>query len=125
MSYNFQQRLGHNAERMTELNSELVGYTHEGTPIGDIIASPIFKRSFTLTSEMSAISVDRQYWAINKDQLEIADVPFVPSEGDLLTRADGTIFRIARETDNLPPYQYLTSGRNRYLVYSVQESEPE
>lgn len=123
MAYSFQQRLGYNRERMGQVNAEAVILTIDGVPI-PIIASPILKRPFMLTSMMALLRADRQYWAIDKYQANDVVIP-EPPEGSSITRANGDVFRVTKEDDNQPAVRPITSARDRYMVYSILESQTE
>jgi hypothetical protein len=120
MAYNFQDRLRHNKQRFEGLNPEAVTFTHAGVGM-PILASPIFKRAFTLTTMGAMVKGDRQYWSISRTQGDVS-VP-EPVDGDTITRANGDTFRITQEDENLPAVQNITSARDRFIVYSVLESQ--
>lgn len=125
MAYAYRDRLTHNKRRMAEVNDLVVTYTlASGTVLSNVHISPIFKRGALVQLMSSSIRKDRQHWAINKTYLVVSNVEVLPSVGDIITLSDGSEYRVVEESDSQPHYDYVTTARDRYLIFSVLEKGP-
>jgi hypothetical protein len=122
MSY-FQERLQHNRLRFNELTAEDVLFTHLTNEPLPIVASPIFKRSFIVQTMASQMRAERLWWAYDLTQAEV-EIP-IANMGDLITTADGYVYRVQQEENGDSHFQYLTSSHNRVMVYTVMQTKPE
>jgi hypothetical protein len=130
MVYNHQNRLNHASRRFAEVNTETVTYTRDGEAGIPIAASPILIPATELQVAASAFQnagygavtrADLQLWGVEITALVTLD-PATPQVGDLITRANGDIFRVVSRSDDDPAYDYVTSTRDRFLVHSIRIS---
>lgn len=119
MAYDYRLRLARNRERFTEVNTLQATYHFQSDlPDLQIAVSPIFKRAFALRTDLAMTIGERQHFAINLQQGDVT-LP-LPDQGDTITLPNGNVYRVVAE-DQGPPYQYITTARDRIMVFTVLE----
>lgn len=124
----FHDRLNHNKTRFEELNSETVVVQYADTEF-PVDASPIYKRPYTLVNMGATDQIERLWWAISLDQLQVpgdTPIPFLPDSSMkiLRDREDGTVetYSVIIEDPQEPCYRYTSAVRDRVIVCTVLES---
>lgn len=119
MVYVYRDRLKKNSDRFETINTENVSYLPLGAINSIVIpVSLILRRPLIVSNPPAEVSFDRQWFSINVADLLNGNEPFLPSQGDRITRANGEVFEIVPESDDMPIYQYITSDRERMIVHS-------
>jgi hypothetical protein len=125
MAYNLQHRLDHAGERMSEVNGERVILSRGTSETPNVLVSPILKPAEELIPGIAITRVDYQAFGVNVLDYQIDGVPVSPKAGDLITRTDGSVYKLVSEGSNTPPYRYMTSSRKRYLLHTEMLRRPD
>lgn len=122
MTYQLQDRLRHCSERMAENNNEkaiYVGERNNTTYTYSIEVSPILLSADELSpGNQSLTRVEYQDFAIDRIWLKNLYPPEIGDEVKLLKTNEK--FRAASMGIDEPPYQHITSTRERVLVHTVR-----
>lgn len=122
MTYQFQDRLQHNKDRFTVVNTETVTFRRIGIDDTEIEASPILLSAAEINmSSGTLLRKEEQMWGINLS--ELGDL-FPPTDSDKIIRANGEEFRLLKRVDKELLYEFTTSERERILVNSKRVKGP-
>lgn len=119
MSYNFRDRLPHVGNRMQEVNSEDVVYSN-GTYNVVWAATPT--KPLQMEDGYGNIvrtSTLRKDFIGSTAALMLNGAQYLPQRGDSLTRSDGEVYRVVSDSDEIPPWEYITDVRDRIRVRTV------
>lgn len=109
----------HNWERFEEVNVIVVTYVRsDGVSIPDINASPIKLLDDPQLVSVPELWVDRSIFGIDLDAIQInLLVTYYPTAGDKIIYPDGSEYRVLPLSDEIPCFRFVTTSRERLLVY--------
>lgn len=127
MVYRMQDRLARNGTRWKELNPETVTLSRSGETDQEITASPILLQAEDFIESIGMTRTEYQQWGIDVNDYRFNAVgpSDFPQDGDYITRADGSVFKVvpagghSRFRTNTTESEYTTSARTRFLVTTV------
>lgn len=119
MPYSFANRLTHSGSRMGEVNTENVTYERGATSLA-IPVSPILGIAEEAMPDVAVTRVELQEFGIDVSDL---DSLYPPEVGDVITRADGSEFRVTSMGSDNSHYRHTTSVRTRIIVWTDQIKE--
>lgn len=122
MPYSFQDRLNHTGQRIKQINSEFVTLVRGIDTTPAVAASPILMEAEEMMPGVAITRFEYQDWAFDTADYQFNGVVSKPHVGDVITRTDGSRFRVISFGNNEPAYRYMTTARKRIRVHSEQVS---
>jgi hypothetical protein len=122
MAYSFQDRLAFNSSRFGELNVVDANYVR-GATSAPIRVSPILHKPVEMGENGSLIRLEMECFGIFVSALQIIAM-WPPADGDKVVLVDGSEFRVSKPTQNDPPFGFVTSRRQRILLYTKRVKGP-
>lgn len=101
---------------MRSLNGETVRLSRGIHKTYSVTASPVLRPAEEIIPGIAITRVEYQEWGIDVSEYRIAGLEVVPEVNDVITRQDGSEYRVLSQDANTPPYRYVTNSRTRYLV---------
>lgn len=123
MPYNFQDRLAYNSTRFGEINEVDSNYVRLGNAPVPLRVSPILHKPTEMGDNGSLIRLEMECFGIFVSRLQAIGC-WPPQDADKLVLADGSEYRVSKPTQNDPPFEYLTSRRQRILLYTKRVKGP-
>jgi len=116
--YNFQNRLDYTGTRFKEINGFVGTYVRPGTgTIDPINLSPILAEGQEFIPGVALTRVELQDFAVDADAIDFGGGPDKPRLGDYVT-FQGNQFRLVSRGTEEPPYDYTTSSRKRFRLFT-------